>query len=227
MTPQTIPMNHDAEEAVIGAILRDLTLAEDVRLIMHPLAFSNEKFKAIYSAMCTLNDAGKPLDPVIIADQVRGAVDFGSWNIEKVLHDACFAVPTSETALYHATIVAEKAKSRDLITICEQTLRRAYAGEPGVELLEDLQRQAGEIAESGIIDIGKSASELVDPVWESMMGTQAGNGIPGLSTGLPELDNAIGGLKHKHLIVAAAFAKVGKTALGLNIAAHVAMKLKV
>lgn len=101
----TIPMDPNAEEGVIGAILRNPKLIDDVRILLHPQMLSSEKLKTVYVAMCKLNDASKPLDSVTIADQVRSAGDFGGWDIDQVLRDARLTVPTSATGLYHAAIV--------------------------------------------------------------------------------------------------------------------------
>jgi replicative DNA helicase len=224
-TDRQIPMAETAETHVAGAVLRNPLVLDDLRLLVQSESFTDPRAGAVFAAAVSLQTGKHPVDLTTVAAEIRRLGMLEGENVEEVVADIRAATPSAAPALYFAAQVAEASTARNYIQLCSRMEARTYDGEAVAGLIEENRKALAELAERGILETGKSAGAMVDDRYAAMTCAVEDGGADGLSTGLPELDAAIGGLKQKNLIVGAAFAKVGKTTLGLNMAGHVAIRL--
>ena len=140
------------------------------------------------------------------------------------------AVPSAANLSYYSDIVSEKATLRRMIRVCTDTVGKVYEFEGEVsQLVEEFEAEALKV--SGAAGTQETHRPLVEVVRESLhkLEMQMGrNGqVSGLTTGIADLDVMVDGMHPKEYFVIAARPSMGKTALAMNIAEHVAVDLKV
>jgi replicative DNA helicase len=137
-------------------------------------------------------------------------------------------VPTSANVTYYLEIVREKYILRQIIAACTESVRRSYEEQDEVNnLLDEVEQKIFAVGEDrfrgqmpGMKEQVMGALESIEKLWERK------GGITGIPTGFHELDRMTNGLHDGEMIVIAARPSMGKTALAMNIAEHVAINGK-
>jgi len=222
------PQNIEAERSVLGAMLLNPdavgmaieVLGENVSNVFYVQAHQH-----IYGAILALFRKNTPVDPVTLADQLTRDGHLEAAGGASYIAELSGVVPTSANLEYYARIVLDAAVMRRLITTCTQLAGEAYSGESEVnELLDRAEANVFSIAETRqlnpIYAIGDLVPESVERI-ENLI--KLHSGISGLATGFPKLDELLSGLQRSDMVVLAARPSVGKTALALNVASHVAV----
>jgi replicative DNA helicase len=221
------PQSKEAEQCVLGSMLRDNVVIGDVLQIIRPDNFYLDAHQKICQAITGLYDQGHPVDLVVLAEELKTRKqieDIGGYGYLAQLWDAA---PTAANAEYYARIVRDKAIIRHLISSSNEILRDAYdQAMPADELLESAERKVLDIAEMGItgqtFTLAQALSEAYDRIDTRQQNDQTS--ISGLPTGFIDLDEKTAGLQNSELIIMAARPSHGKTALAMNIARHVAVE---
>jgi len=220
----TIPHDFEAEQALLGAIIINNKLMDEIASILNPDHFFAESHRQIYGSMLYLWEDKQPLDEISIGDKLKQKEKLEEIGGYLYLSDLIAAVPSSGNFIYYAKVIEEKAILRSLISICSDTGTRAR------DPKENLQKLLSRV-ESRISELAQSRSEkqfvhIIDAVKENIAELEylTTNNIQnvGLPTGFRDLDRFMSGLLPGDLIVIAARPSMGKTALALNIAAYIA-----
>lgn len=229
MTDRLPPHNKEAERSVLGSMLRDNGIIGDVVQIVSAQDFYLDAHRKLFAAAVELYDAGRPVDAVTVADvlhQRKQVEDIGGYVYLAELLDAA---PTAANAVHYAGLVREKAILRDLVHVGTEIARDAYDGTmPAADLLEQAERKVLDIAQVGAAGQTVTAAQAVGAAFDAIDArtnrdrAAADAGVP---SGLQDLDDLCGGLQPSELVVAAARPSVGKTALALSVARHVAVQL--
>lgn len=209
----------DAEESLIGSIVIDPRVLDDVILI---LGGADDFFKkangSIYELMVELYNRHQTVDLVeldqLIKDrnllEVIGGVDY----LVKVAH----SVPSAASATHYARLVKEKSVVRQLIAAAGEILHDAYNNpEDPKEILNDAERRIFKIAQQSEQRHAETLDQLINDAIRKLEEND-GRLITGISTGYPNLDEITSGLQNGEMIVVAARPSMGKTALALNMA---------
>jgi replicative DNA helicase len=220
------PQSREAERCVLGSMLRDNGVIGDVLQIIRGENFYADAHQKTFSAIVSLYDRGHPVDLVMLAEllkEQKHIEDIGGYAYLAELWDAA---PTAANAEYYARIVRDRAIVRHLIHASTEVLRDAYdQAMPADELLEAAERKILDIAQLGITGqtytLQQALAEAYDRIDIRQQRDQMS--ISGLPTGFVDLDDKTAGLQNSELIILAARPSVGKTALALNIARHVAV----
>jgi len=221
------PQSKEAEQCVLGSMLRDNVVIGDVLQILRPDNFYLDAHQKICQAVTALYDQGHPVDLVVLAEELKTRKqieDIGGYAYLGQLWDAA---PTAANAEYYARIVRDKAIIRHLIHSSNEILRDAYdQAMPADELLESAERKVLDIAEMGItgqtFTLAQALTEAYDRIDTRQQNDQTS--ISGLPTGFIDLDEKTAGLQNSELIIMAARPSHGKTALAMNVARHVAVE---
>src|SRR5947199_6386758 len=221
------PQSKEAEQCVLGSMLRDNVVIGDILQIIRPDNFYLDAHQKICQAITGLYDQGHPVDLVVLAEELKNRKhieDIGGYAYLGQLWDAA---PTAANAEYYARIVRDKAIIRHLISSSNEILRDAYdQAMPADELLESAERKVLDIAEMGItgqtFTLAQALTEAYDRIDLRHTGDQST--YSGLSTGFVDLNEKTAGLQKSELIIIAARPSHGKTALALNIARHAAVE---
>jgi replicative DNA helicase len=125
-------------------------------------------------------------------------------------------------------VVREKAVLRDLIRAANDVVARAHDTESDVEQIADdcehlIFRAAERGVATGFTPLRPLVSELFDQIEEGVRTETPATGLP---TGFVEVDGLISGMHTAELLVIAARPGMGKTALALKVASHVAVQEK-
>ncbi len=222
----TLPYSTEAEQAVLGAILVDSSVQDDVFGILRPEQFYSQQNADIYREMLVLQTSGKPIDYVTVLESVLSAGIFNSDDDAKLyLYSVTQTVPSVSNVTAYAKIVADKYLQRTLINSCRDIIEAGSDSQiPANELLD--------LAEQKIYDIrsGRSSNEMktIEDVsfqvlndLEKMTGDDRDKYL-GIQTGFTYLDKVITGLNKSDLIILAARPSVGKTSFALNVATNIA-----
>jgi replicative DNA helicase len=221
------PHSRDAERSVLGSMLRDNAVINDVVRIIRDDSFYADAHQKIFRGMIALYDKkGHPADLVTLAEWLKEQKfieDVGGYAYLAELWDAS---PTAANAEYYARIVRDKALVRNLIHAGTEILRDAYdQGTPADELLEGAERKILDIAQMGIVGETKTLQQALGEAFDRI-DARSGNEqmlLSGLPTGYLDLDEKTAGFQNSELILIAARPSVGKTAFGLNVARHMAV----
>jgi replicative DNA helicase len=220
------PHDLDAERAVLGTIILSTKAAATVLGKLDVEDFFLDHHKHVFRAATSLFTAGKPIDLVTLSSELESMKVLDRVGGQVFVAEILDAVPTAANAEHYATIVRDLSSRRALI----------LAGEKTVSLAQDTTRPVGESfdqSQSAIYQAWKhrmsensvTASQAYQETWELIASL---TGKPsGLETGFYDLDAKTGGFHGGELILLAARPGVGKTALALNMTAHVAMNVGV
>jgi replicative DNA helicase len=223
------PQNRDAERSVLGSILRDNDVLDDVVQIVRTANFYTDAHQKIFDACVKLRDRGEAIDTVTLAEflkQLQQLEDVGSYPYLAELWDAA---PTAANAVYYARIVRDKGLVRNLIHASTEILRDAYdQAAPANELLETAERKIFDIAQMGITGNYITLQNALDEAYRRIdVRSQRGPmSVSGIATGYVDLDEKTAGLQNSELIIVAARPSVGKTAFSLNLVRNMIIQEK-
>ena len=219
-----LPANADAERFVLGSILLNQDTYFQVAGAIEPEDFSLEKHRRIFARMKDLYDRGEKIDRVTLANELMKQGQIESVDGFSYLVSLDEGLPALSNLDSYIRIVKDKATLRKLIFSAQKVIDRCLIGEDepdeimaGAEesLLKLGEARSGEKLESPSTVISKfpgGVNAFLDPSQR----------VSGLSTGFAKFDEMTGGLHGGELLILAARPSMGKTALALNIAQHVA-----
>lgn len=222
----SLPYSIEAEQAVLGAILVDARVLDEISGKLMPEYFYQRQNAQIYKEILLLSNAGKPVDFVTVLSAVVDAGVFESDEDAKVyLYNITQTVPTVTNVATYSNIVYEKYLTRTLIDACRDIIGTSADGaESAGTLLDYAEQKIYEIRngrDSG--DLRGIDSVLLDVIdhLNKLSGPDRDK-YKGLPTGFGLLDRTLTGLNKSDLIIIAARPGVGKTSFALNVATNVA-----
>jgi replicative DNA helicase len=219
-----LPVNLDAERFVLGAILMDDALYIQVAGSLESEDFSLEKHRRIFLRMGELYHRGERIDRVTVANELMKQNQLESVDGVSYLVSLDEGLPALANLDSYVRIVNDKAVLRRIIFTSQKLIDRCIIGEEEPD-------QILASAEETLLKLGETRAKdaLVNPqrILEEFDGginafLDPSKRIKGLSTGFLKLDEMTGGLHPGELVILAARPSMGKTALALNIAQHVA-----
>jgi replicative DNA helicase len=220
-----LPQSLDAEKGLLGSILHSATALDDTMAQMEARHFHLPAHQKIFELLVEMRNGGKPIDLIALTqtledrrmlDEVGGAV---------AITELFTFVPTAANADYYREIILEKYLLRRVITTCTEYVARAHDEQGDVRILLDE-------VEARVLEIGEQRFQSTMPTMKQMVSdaidnieklSRSGGGITGLPTGFHELDRMTSGMHEGEMFVIAARPSMGKTALAMNIAEHVAI----
>ncbi|MGI6212155.1 MAG: replicative DNA helicase [Anaerovoracaceae bacterium] len=226
MAARTMPHNIDAERSVVGACIISSDALSKVIDIVSPEDFYDSKTREIYSTIVSMFRAGRSVDELTVADELRSEKKLEAIGGAGYIADLTGEVPSTINAPEYAEIVLEKSSLRKLIQAAEEIRAMGLDGKARAdEILDTAESNIFSIAKQHqnrdyqpINDVLMKDLELIDEA-SKHTGT-----VTGLTTGFRDLDRATAGLQKSDLIIVAARPSMGKTAFALNIAENAALK---
>jgi replicative DNA helicase len=227
MLSRPLPQNIEAEQAVLGAVLIESTVINQVLEILIPEDFYKEAHRKIFNSMIDLDRENKPIDLLTLFDHLKS-----NGNLLEEVGESSYLtyltelVPTTENVNYYAKLVKEKSIIRKLVMAASDIAHRG--NDENVDLDEFIDR-----AEQTILDIAQNkikpsfydSRELAVKALEIIEQLHARKElITGIPTGFEKLDYMTSGLQPADLVIIAGRPGLGKTSLTLNIAAYAAME---
>jgi replicative DNA helicase len=218
------PQSIEAERSVLGSMLRDNSVINDVVHYVTTDSFYYDAHQKIFDSIKQIYNDGHPVDLLILAERLRQVKHLEDVGREEYLADLWDAAPTAANAEYYAKIVRDKSITRGLIHASTEILRDAYdQGQPAEEMLGSAERKILEIAEKGVTSHTTTLHDALNDAYtriDQRMGRKDPNAISGVASGFVDLDALTAGFQQNELIILAARPSVGKTAFSLNIVRH-------
>ena len=216
------PHSAPAEQAVIGAMLIDPSCIPDVIEKVKSDEFYIQANRDIFDTIFAMFSYGQSVDAVTVLEQmkVRGVY---KDTTQQYLMEVMQVTPTAANVLKYAAIVRDQALLRNLHTAADEINTMIFEGSGGADaMLEAAERKIYALRQGRNVGGLQPISMVIQRVYANLSeAASSGGGIPGLATGLPDLDQTILGLNAGELILIAARPGMGKTSLALNIALHV------
>lgn len=211
-----LPFSLEAEEHVVGACVTSERAIDTASEILQPDHFLNTRLASIYSTCLALHAAGGKVDPLILAETLTDDLAVAK------MRDLVTAGYATSNVDHHARIVRDYATRRGLVRVGQQITKSGY--EPP-ERIEDALGDAEQLVYglTGARDAGELAhvSEGLDHTFEQL--ARPGGEITGTPTGIAALDRLTSGYQPGQLVILAARPGMGKSALAINQAVHVAV----
>lgn len=220
------PHNLDAERGVIGALLIDPMLCDDIVPLVGSDDFYSDANRRIFKHLIEMRNGESGIDLLLLVDRLRSSEELEAVGGEAYIAELMSSVHVAAHAEYYARIVKEKAVLRRLIHAGSGIVQEAFAPDTTTkDLLNKAAQQMFELCETQtsnqITDLHTAMMEATAYVDIKMRGET--DGVP---TGFTDLDNMLDGMHPNELIILAARPSMGKTAFATNIAEYVAVQKK-
>jgi len=219
-----VPHSAPAEQAVIGSMLIDPRCIPEVMEKLKPDEFYIKLNRDIYETIYSMFSYSQTIDPVTVLGQlkIKGLYQDGA---EDYLAEIMRLTPTAANVLEYAAIVKDRALIRRLGEAADEINAMVYKGAGEADsMLEAAERRIYQLRQGRTVGGLVPIASVVQNVFDDLSAAaSSGNQIPGISSGLPDLDRVTLGLNKSELILVAARPGMGKTSIALNMALHAAM----
>ena len=219
-----MPHSLEGEQAVLGSMLIDPDCIKDVMDKLQPGDFYLRQNREIFETIYSMFTYARPVDGITVAEEMQKNGTYDDKTTRSYLAQLMEITPTSANVMEYVAIVRDKSLLRAVAQAASDITAMVQSG--GGEAAETLEAaeqkiyaiRRGQGAQS-MVPVRQVLPEVLDRLAEM---SEAGNHLPGLSTGLSAVDNKITGLNKSDLILLAARPGMGKTSFALNVALNVA-----
>ena len=224
------PHSVEAEQSVLGGLLLDNGAWDRVGDLLGDSDFYRYEHRLIYLGISALVNATKPADVITVFEQLQSLGKAEECGGLAYLNALAQSVPSAANIRRYAEIVRERSVLRKLVAASDEIATSAFnpQGRPVAQILDEAEGRIFRIGEEGsksrqgFQSMDTLVVQLIDRVNE--LHENGAEEVTGVRTGFYDLDRLTAGLQAGDLIVLAARPSMGKTALALNIAEHVAVK---
>jgi len=226
---QKQPSNLEAEQALLGSILVNNDIIDEVSTIINANSFYDPAHIKIYEVVETLNNKGMIANPITLKnffekDDMLNEVG-GTEYLVKLTR---FSSSTKQ-AIDYAKVVHEMYLRRELVLISDNLSSETLNSkdQSAENIIENTEKNLFDLAERGSFSQSflKFNQALDQTIEMATLAMKNDKGIVGVPTGLTDLDEKLGGLHKSDLVILAGRPSMGKTALATNIAYHASQTL--
>ena len=214
-----MPHSVEAEQAVLGSILIDSECLPQIVEQLKPDDFYIRQNRKAFQTIYAMFSMSQKIDPVTVLNQMRLDGTYQEGVTREYFFQLMDVTPTVTNVMDYVAIVKDRSTLRQ-IAEAANALNSMVANNEGTsaEVLEAAEQRIYAIRQGksaqGLHHITSVMHEVYDRLAELASSDSA---VPGLSTGLPDVDTVISGLNKSDLILLAARPGMGKTSLALNI----------
>ena len=231
-TPQNKqPANLEAEQALIGSVLVNNDVIDEVSSFIKPSIFYDPAHVKIYEVIENLNNKGMIANPITLKNYFEKDNMLNEVGGTEYLVKLTRFSGSTKQAIDYAKIIHEMYLRRELVSISEKlsydTLNANTQEQDAENIIESTEKSLFNLAERGsfsqsFIEFKKAIDKTIEMATLAM---KSDRGIIGVPTGLTDLDQKLGGLHKSDLIILAGRPSMGKTALATNIAYNAAQNI--
>tara|TARA_B100000767_G_scaffold271768_1_gene298042 strand:+ start:76 stop:1575 length:1500 start_codon:yes stop_codon:yes gene_type:complete len=226
-----MPQNIEAEQSLIGSVLFDNKVLEDLPINFVTRHFFDPLHASIFEACIFLIDNGRLADPLTLKSYLKQDDLHRDIDIEKYLSDLREGVVSLSKAKFYADEIRNCYVRRSLIRIGDELIDKSV--NPTIDITPDqeisnTEEQLYNLAEkdqinSGPLDFKTVLASATNQINEAY--NRKGK-LSGIDTGFSGLNRQLGGLNKSDLLVLAGRPAMGKTALATNIGFNAAKSSK-
>ncbi len=226
---RALPQAMDAEKgALCSALLSPNEVMGECIERLTEKHFYHPPHQVLFLMLVEIWKDNKPVDFITITQALEDKNLLDQAGGGAAISELFTFVPTAGNASYYLDILHEKFLLREMISTCTEFSGRCYEEQGDVKMLLDEVEarvlQIGEERFKGELPVMKDHVLAAIAEIENLYKNKGG--LTGLSTGFAKLDQMTGGMRGAEMFVIAARPSMGKTALAMNIAEHVAIELK-
>ncbi|HET0648852.1 DNA polymerase III delta prime subunit [Streptococcus pneumoniae] len=226
MSEESRILPHDlvAEQSVLGAVFiapdTIISLADE----LIPDDFYKPANKIVFKTMLSLFKKGEPIDATTMVSALTNQGQIKEIGGINYVVELVNSTPTSKNVEHYAKLVKEKSTLRRVIADLSESLSSAYQGDVSIgDIIAKTEKSMLDISNQNAGTGFRNVADILDTHMQIVETRSQTDGfVTGLSTGFVGLDKITTGLHEGNLIILAARPAMGKTALALNIAKHVA-----
>lgn len=216
----------EAEASVLGAILLDNAALQDVAETLRPEDFADERHRTIFRAMLDLKQRGAPIDEVSLSSHLKATGKIANAGGELYAYQLVERTPTSANVATYASAVREASGVRELYIAARDAMRAIDDGGDSSGVRERLIATVARIdarEPHRFADMHDELNLIVREMTARHEKGVAASPTSFVKTGWREMDKAIVGWGAGQLVLIAARARMGKTALAIGAAANLAI----
>lgn len=224
---QEMPHNFEAEQGILGMLLIDNTHLEKVNEFLRPKHFSNVSHQNIYATIEKMIERGLEAKHTTLKDYFEKDEGLASVGGSQYLAELANEVPLLNNVHDYANTIYDRYLRREIIRMNQEINAEAFnfdIDKDATQIIEQAESQLFSLSESGqtqggfttLRDSVLTAIEIAEKAYHT------DGSVTGVTTGLTDLDNKLGGLHNSDLLILAARPSMGKTSLAVNIAYNAA-----
>ena len=225
-----LPSNIDAEQALIGSVLVNNDIIDEVASIINFNEFYDPVHSKIYSSIEKLHNKGMIANPITLKTSFEKDDNLSEVGGTEYLVKLTRLSSSVKQSIDYAKIIHEKFVKRELVKISENLSEDAIdekLEKSGEDIIQDTEKMLFDLAERGtfnqsFLKFDQALDQTIEMATNAM---KSDTGIVGIPTGLNDLDERLGGLHKSDLVIIAGRPSMGKTALATNIAYYAAKKV--
>ncbi len=220
------PSNLEAEQALLGSILVNNDIIDEISTIINSSIFYDPAHIKIYEVIENLNNKGMIANPITLKnffekDNMLNEVGGTEYLVKLTRFSS-----SVKQAIDYAKIIHEMYLRRELVLVSDKlsadTFNASSEEKNAEKIIEETEKSLYDLAERGTFSQSylKFNKALDETIKMATLAMQSDQGIVGVPTGLTDLDEKLGGLHKSDLVILAGRPSMGKTALANNIAFH-------
>ena len=221
-TERPLPYDHDAEAAVLGALLIDGDALHRVLPVIKPADFHRARHQYCYAACIAVFGRQEAIDQITVARELAQRDRLDAVGGLPYLGQLVANTPTSVNVEHYAGIVADTAAKRRLIDAGNRIAELGFEDDADAD---EKMRQAVDVlfsvqptSERGFVPLGS----VLDVYLQGDIGDVSLSDEPPLQSGYSDLDGLLGGLQRSDMLIVGARPGLGKSSLALNICVNAA-----
>jgi replicative DNA helicase len=227
------PHSIEAEQSVLGGLLIDNGAFDKIADVVADSDFYRDDHRRIFRHIARLVEKGRPADVITVDEAIKSSEDKDKVGGLAYLAALTGNTPSAHNIRRYAEIVRERAIMRKLVEVGTNIADTALnpMGKEVGQLLDEAESRVFEIAEAGargrqgFIEIQPLLTQVMERI-DMLYHRDNPSDITGVPTGYTDLDSRTSGLQPGDLVIVAGRPSMGKTALALNMAEHVAVENK-
>tara|TARA_B100000963_G_scaffold146964_1_gene127976 strand:+ start:22020 stop:23444 length:1425 start_codon:yes stop_codon:yes gene_type:complete len=223
------PSNIEAEQALLGSILVNNDIIDEIANIINSTSFYDPAHTKIYEVIEILNNKGMIANPITLKNYFEKDDMLDEVGGTEYLVKLTRFSSSTKQAIDYAKVVHEMYLRRELVLISDDLSHETLNTKENnaEQIIEKTEKSLFDLAERGsfsqsYLKFNKALDQTIEMATLAMKNDR---GIVGVPTGLTELDEKLGGLHKSDLVILAGRPSMGKTALATNIAYHAAQQL--
>ena len=225
-----LPSNIEAEQALIGSILINNDIIDEISNIVDHKNFYDPLHSKIYNLIENLHNKGMIANPITLKNSFENDAALSEIGGTEYLVKLTRFSSSVKQSIDYAKIVHEKFVKRELVQISETLSDEAVdetIDKTGENIIQDTEKSLFDLAERGtfhqsFLKFNQALDQTIEMATNAM---KSDHGIVGVPTGLNDLDERLGGLHRSDLVIIAGRPSMGKTALATNIGYYAAKKI--
>jgi replicative DNA helicase len=225
-----LPSNIEAEQALIGSILVNNDIIDEISNIVNHKNFYDPLHSKIYNLIENLHNKGMVANPITLKNSFENDTALSEVGGTEYLVKLTRFSSSVKQSIDYAKIVHEKFVKRELVQISETLSDEAVdetIDKTGENIIQDTEKSLFDLAERGtfhqsFLKFNQALDQTIEMATNAM---KSDHGIVGVPTGLNDLDERLGGLHKSDLVIIAGRPSMGKTALATNIGYYAAKKI--